>query len=85
MLLQSVGQFQMLMALASSGFDTALTRFWDWNNKGVSVGLPKAFLHFTKLLFSGNGRISDRNTSRVMISGDRGCLMVLGGHRYGKL
>ncbi len=25
----------MLMAMGS-GFDQALTKFWDWNNKGVS-------------------------------------------------
>lgn len=24
--------------MGTSGFDQALTRYWDWNNKGVSKG-----------------------------------------------
>ena len=41
---------RMLTGLGCSGFDVALTRFWDWNNRGVSESLSTLGLHIADLL-----------------------------------
>ena len=52
--------------MGTSGFDQALTKCWDWNNKGVSRKLSFVTEASADSMDSGNGRTFDINMWTMM-------------------